>query len=163
MSTMTDVARKAYDLVAERNDGRISSLEDVYREVDQMLPVAAAEEVRWRAIRGVVDQEDKRRTKKGNRIQRPSSQLGFDGVPDWLAPDAFLPTMDGGRFRVADGLNADWLAVLKEADEQAEAGNRARAEKYAAYGELAPFLARGMTWSESFVAFQREYQPVAAD
>ncbi len=171
MSTMTDVARKAYDLVADRNEGRVKSLEDVYKEVDGMLPATAAAEIRRRAIQGVVDQEDRRRTKKGNRIRRPSSQLGFDGTPDWLEPDAFLPTMDGGRFRVRDGVNADWLAVLKEADEQAEAGNRARAEKYATYGEMAPYLALGMTWVEAYAAFQREQRqqadaadkPAAAD
>ncbi len=162
MSMMSNSARKAYDAVAERNGGRVSSLDAVYEELDQTLPAAAADEVRARAIRSAVQQEDERRTKKGNGIVRPSTQLNFQGIPSWLEPDAYLPTMDGGRFQVASGRTADWLPVLAEADKQADRANAARSEKYATFNEMAPYLIGGVTNVEAYQAFQRDHQTEAA-
>jgi hypothetical protein len=155
------LTRRAFENVAGRNKGRIRNLDEVRSELAGLITgsEAAASALVSEGIDKLVDREDKRRTQKGNRIFRPSQQLDFDGLPEWLEPDAMLPTMDGGRFRSAGGKLDDRTPILEEADRVADAANRAREEKYAAFRELAPYLAKGMTNLKAWLSFGKDHGP----
>lgn len=156
-SPLSELAQRCYDDVAELYGGKIPNLGRVIEEMDRAVGSELDAELRRTALRRAAETEDDRRTRKGNRIMRPSSQLTFEGLPDWLDHDAFLPTMDGGRYRSGIGVMRDWQALLAEADRNAEQANQVRGEKYGTFNELSPYLAEGMTNEEAWIAYRRDH------
>lgn len=129
--------------------------DDLFEALKSRLGESPIAQVAWSAANHGVDAEDHYRRRKGAEMIRPSAQLNFDEVPEWLQDDAFIATQDGGRYRAADGKLDDWgPTILEPIDRQVEQVTRKQAEKYATFREMATGLAKGLTNVDSWRALR---------
>lgn len=150
--TVDQAVAQAYESVADANDGRIGSREDVIAEAERILPAAVIEDMRRQAFEGAYDRVDRRLTERAK-----SSQLNlFTGDSDSI--DGFFVVGGGERVRVRKAKSDDWRAQGALIDQNVINATAAQAMFYAQWAKIAQYMmVPGTTTEQAIEAYYRDH------